>query len=79
MKKNWTLFITIIDTSESVDTVRDHIYSVFGNNIHVKVFELDTKYNTYSSFKVTISNIDRSVDVFDNIYWPRGVLVREFI
>lgn len=79
VKKNCTLFITRIDTSESVDTVRDHIYSVFGNNIHVKVFELDTKYNTYSSFKVTISNIDRSVDVFDNIYWPRGVLVREFI
>ena len=55
--------------------LEDHLRRTTGEHHEVNVEKLDTKYDSYSSFKITC--ICPNPDVFKNgEIWPRGILVR---
>ena len=76
--KNWDLFITRIDPNETEDSVYDHLLSIVGNNCELEVNRLKSRYNSYSSFRATVNNIDKRINLLDSSYWPKGILIKHF-
>lgn len=76
--RDWSIFISRIDPRETVDTVRNHMLSVFGRESNIEVFKIRSKYNNYSSYKAYLSNIDVQINVLDSFNWPHGILVKNF-
>ena len=78
LKRSWDLFITRVDPTESEETVYEHLKDIVGEKGEVEVFKIRSKYNSYSSFRATVKNINRNLNLLDSSYWPSGILVKVF-
>ena len=89
-KKNIDLFVSRLEPSTLPDEVHASVIEVFQNDdgahiaaTDVKCIKLDTKYEGYASFRVTVvvaSNMfEHVLDVLSSVdTWPEGALIRKF-
>ena len=89
-KKNIDLFVSRLEPTTTVDGVQEFVVEAFVNDggaqivsSQVKSTRLDTKFDTYASFRITVTISDI---VFDHVLgvlnlanvWPKNALVCKF-
>ena len=74
-----SLFVTRyppdVEISEVKDYLENSLKELTGENHSVKIEKLETRYASYSSFKVTCICPDTNI-FMDPCIWPDGVLVK---
>ena len=71
------VFVSRLSPNIDKKEISDYAKAQFFLSSHVECTKLETKYNTYSSFKVVISGIPFKESLsLEN--WPKGVLVKRF-
>lgn len=75
-KRTWSLFISRANTETTSDDIVYHVRSIMPR-ANVECNQLQTRYNTYKSFKLNVvcENIETLMDPNS---WPEGILVRKF-
>lgn len=71
-----SIFISRLDPDVSKETVEQYLNEANVDNVECE--KLKTRYETYSSFKLTLA--ENSVSkVLDPTFWPEGTLVKRFV
>ncbi|KAG8286342.1 hypothetical protein J6590_062159 [Homalodisca vitripennis] len=74
-KRSW-VFISRLDTSVTKENIESYLKDSQIDDF--LCFELETKYDTYKSFKIGVN--DSAVDqIMDPEFWDEGILVKEYI
>ncbi|KAG8330197.1 hypothetical protein J6590_068808 [Homalodisca vitripennis] len=74
-KRSW-VFISRLDTSLTKENIESYLKDSQIDDF--LCFELETKYDTYKSFKIGVN--DSAVDqITDPEFWDEGILVKEYI
>ena len=74
-KRRFSLFVSRLKPDVTDDDVKDFVDRMF--DVTCDCEKLETRYDTYSSFKINVNCNDISM-FFDAEKWPAGVLVRKF-
>ncbi|XP_070546947.1 uncharacterized protein [Ptychodera flava] len=69
------LFVSRLSPQTTADEITSHLHNIGFKD--VKSVPLQTKYDTYSSFKL-ITTSDNSKGILNPNVWPSGILVRKF-
>ena len=75
VSKPFHVFATRFLSNTSPNEAKDFVTNQFG--AEVTCIKLATKFNSYSSFKITITNVSQK-DVLDMNKWPEDILVKKF-
>lgn len=76
VEQKLVLFVSRIHPEVTEDKVKDYLNR---NGVQDTTCEkLNTRYNTYCSYKVTLSK-NHSESVLNANFWPAGTLIREFV
>ena len=74
--RSWDLFLSRIDPDLDEHSVSQYIDENFNENIVYRIVKIKTRYNTYSSFRVLIFNVDSDINFLESKFWPDGILVK---
>jgi hypothetical protein len=70
------IFLSRISTNETTESVLKYMNERNLNG--VECVELNTRYNTYKSFRLGVTE-DIENQLLDGSFWPAGALVRKFV
>ena len=70
-----TRYLPNVDMQEVKNDLELNLKSVTGDDHNIKIEKIDTKYSSYTSFKITCVCSNTAVFMNQDI-WPEGVLVK---